>query len=237
MICRRSVIVINCYALIHVVRDDTFSLVRDHRNGEVYFVRVQQTGRGDAVESRLQRGELCDQQRGRRFDGRELLENLQQIGQVPVTPVFVNRAVLYDRTPGAAQRTYVKTNAWRAGVDEWSVSLTVANSVRFFLSVGLVAHEAKNCSMFGVGGVVMSKNRVNRVRSEHLGSFSCGDQFFDTPNESINIDRAYSENTVQRVSFIVKIYAGIQFLPLEQIFKTVLEYLQDVRICVIWVVR
>jgi len=53
--------------------------------------------------------------------------------------------------------------------------------MRFFLSVGSVAHEAKNCSIFGVGGVVMSKNRVNKVRKEHLGSFSWGDQFFVTP--------------------------------------------------------
>lgn len=62
---------------------------------------------------------------------------------------------------------------------------TVANSVRFFLSTGLLAHDAKNCNIFGVGGVVMSKKRVNKVRREHLGNFSWGDQFFETPKNRI----------------------------------------------------
>lgn len=67
----------------------------------------------------------------------------------------------------------------------YNVCYTVANSVRFFLSTGLLAHVAKNCNIFGVGGVVMSRNRVSKVRREHLGSFSCGDQFFETPKNRI----------------------------------------------------
>lgn len=46
------------------------------------------------------------------------------------------------------------------------------------LSSQNVAKSVNNCR---VGGVVISKNRVNNVRIEQAGSFSCGSQLFVTP--------------------------------------------------------
>lgn len=46
------------------------------------------------------------------------------------------------------------------------------------LSSQNVANSVNSCR---VGGVVISKNRVNNVRNEQAGSFSCGSQLFVTP--------------------------------------------------------
>lgn len=40
---------------------------------------------------------------------------------------------------------------------------------------------AKSVNSCRVGGVVISRNRVNNVRNEQAGSFSCGSQLFVTP--------------------------------------------------------
>lgn len=53
---------------------------------------------------------------------------------------------------------------------------------------------ASRVSSWRVGGVVISKKRVNNVRNEQTGSFSCGSQLFVNPVSNTHAHAQFYQN-------------------------------------------
>lgn len=92
----------------------------------MHLTRIHDGTRRYRIKPRLKRTKLRYQQRSKRFHTRKLLQNLQQIGKVPVPPIFIRRRILIRKHGKNGEETLIYKLVYRSKKRQFSLILFVS---------------------------------------------------------------------------------------------------------------